>query len=361
MKQTFYLLLAFLSFSCKSQENHNLLIKEIDFKIHKKILLKTEDNYPNVETAFYGFLKNDSSSFSFVASNIQLLLKFNNEGDLIYKFGKRYLDKDFQLPNFTPVGFDYFGDTTFILYPNKCIYKVHQNQILEKISLQIPSDFIISRSNVFYYVPSIRQFILSCGKDYDNMKQFFSKNSPISFFDTKGKFLKSIGTYPKEYIQNGKYFHSSLTTMKGFMEQNNIYLLFDNFSKIYQYDLSGKLIRIIHLPESKYRNNTFKYNIKELDEMSPKEKKEHKNDAYIGGWAKVENQDVFFYSFYSHQKKKIILCKYDLLRNIFLETTLPPIASFINLFPRTYTKDKVYFLSLNSQSDDVYIYELQMD
>ncbi|PKQ66895.1 hypothetical protein [Raineya orbicola] len=347
--------------SCNSQDTNTFLRKELNFEVSQKILLQTEHNYPGLETALFGFLKNDSITFSFIAGNLKTLLKYDKKGNLIYKLGKKYIEKDFQLPNLSPVGFDFYGDTTFLLFPNKNIFKIHQNKVIKKITLQVPSDFIISRSNIFYYIPKYSQFILSCGKNYENMRDYFSKNSPISLFDADGNLVKNICNYPKEYVQDGKYFHTSLTTTKGFIEKDYIYLFFDNFSEIFQYDLSGNLIKTIKLPESKYRNTTFKFSKNGYDELSQKEKSNIKNDAYIGGISKVKNKDIFFYSFYSHQKNKIILCKYDLNKNIFSETILPPIASFISLFPNTFHNDKVYFLSLNSQSDDVYIYEVQMD
>jgi hypothetical protein len=351
----------FINFSCESQDSNTPIRKEIEFEFSKKTLLQTEDNYPNPETALFGFLKNDTNTYSFIATNIQTLLKFNNKGGLTYRFGKNYLKKDYQLPNLPPVGFDYYGDTTFILYPNKSIYKIHQNQLLDKINLQVPSEFIITRSNIFHYIPEKKQFVLSCGKYLENMKLFFSENSPLSIFNYEGKFVRNMGTYPKEYIQDGRYFHSSLTTTKGFIEQNNIYLLYDNFSKIYQYDLSGNLLKTIELPESKYRNTEFKFSAKQYDEMPTKQARTFRNDAYIGGFSKVKGKDIFFYSFYSHKKNKIILCKYDIGKNTFLETILPPIASFISLFPHCFQENKVNILLLNSQSDEVYIYEVQME
>ncbi|NJK83526.1 MAG: hypothetical protein HC912_06590 [Saprospiraceae bacterium] len=182
----------------------------------------------------------------------------------------------------------------------------------------------------------------------------------MSLFDAgTGRLLRSFGEYPSAYRQ-GHSFLGSVGFLRVIQEGNFIYLMYPHQSLIEQYDWEGTLRARFSLPESTHRDTQFKVSHQPLERLSRKELDALKNDAYIGGFAKVLGQPVFYYSFYSHKSQKIYLCRYDTEQQAFSEVALPPMASFIYLFPQAQAH-RVSFLSTSSQSDELFIYEIRLD
>jgi hypothetical protein len=347
--------------SCSSQNEGTVHKKIIDFNVTNKIELVSDSLFPDMFTAFYGILANDSTGFSLVAPNLKLLLKYDFDGNLIQTSAGKALKDDFKVPSgYFPSHFCKHRDTLYLLYPDKNIYVIQNNEVLNKIQLQIPQNTIITCGSPFFY-DSIRNiFVLSFGQDYEKSKDFFSKNQPISFFDAQtGKLIKSFGKYPDAYKQ-GHSFQGGLNYIRSLRESTHFYIMYPHFSQVYQYDFDGNLSNTFNLPESNERDITFKFSEKEIDKLNEGELRKLKNDAYIGGFAKEKDNNVFYYSFYAHKSSKIYICKYDADKELFTQTALPKIASFIHLFPHVFD-GKLYFFSINSQSDDLYIYETFLD
>ena len=354
-------ILIFYILSCSSQNEKNIQRKNIDFSATNKIVLASDSLFPDQLTAFYGILANDSSGFSLVAPNLKLLLKYDFEGKLTQVAAGKALKDDFKIPSgYFPSHFCQKGDTLFLLYPDKHIYATVNNEVVKKITLQIPPNTVLTRGTPFFYDSVRNIFVLSFGKDYEKSKDFFSKSQPLSLFDAQtGKLIKSFGEYPEAYKQ-GSSFLGGLNYIRSLRESSCFYVMYPHFSQVYQYDFEGNLLNTFYLPESEERDTTFRFSKQLLDNLSRAELDKIRNDAYIGGFAKEKDENIFYYSFQANKLSKIYICKYDADKQLFTQTALPKISSFIHLFPHVFD-GKLYFFSHNSLIDDLYIYETVLD
>jgi hypothetical protein len=344
--------------SCSSQSS--IEKKVADFKILKKISLEVDSLYPNTSTGHYGIVNNQFGSFDMVAPNLKMLLRFDSSGKLIDFLGKENLRNNFKIPDIVfPVGFEIVGDTTLLFYPNGKVYFAYQKNIVGQIDLQIPKNHIVTRGTSFFYNPQKQTFLVSIGIDSEKAEDFFSKSKPFSLFDARsGSLIKQFGEYPSEY-KKGFFIHGGMTFIEKLRENNYFYCLYPHLSNLYKYDLEGTLIETIKLPESSLRDTSIRFTEVAWEKIPSSQAYRYFNDTYRGGIAKVKGKNIFYYSFYSHAKRKEIICRYDADQKLFTET-IANTNSFIRLFPFA-NNNSCYFLATNPQSDEVYIYEIFMD
>lgn len=355
----FYIIFFTLFSSCHSQE-----VKTIETKltIKKKIILDTEKYYPDVTTRAYGIMSNSKTIFDIVAPNLNTFLRYDTSGKNIFAISKELVSKDYLLPTGFPAAFTWHHDTLMLIYPsNNTIYKIKDMAVVDKIQLKIPKNQVIVRGTPLYYFAKNNTCILSIGTETEATKDFFSKSKPLHIFSmSDGRYMKSFGEYPKYYAQ-GKTILDGLIYLKTIKENDKIYCLFPHFDNIVEFDFLGNPLRTFQMPKSIYRDTTLRVINKKLDEIKKEEIIKYQNDTYRGGIAKIPNKDYFFTLYFSHKKSREVLKSLDVKSGISKEAVLPLELGSCHLFPVASEEETCFLLSINPQSDEVYIYEVQMD
>lgn len=359
MKPFFLLIFLWILTSCNSQE-----IKTIETKlqIRKKITLDTEENYPDVTTRAYGIIANHQTGFDIIAPNLNSFLRYDFSGKNTLAISKEQLPKDYLLPTGFPAAFTWNKDTLLLLYPsNNTIYKIKEKNVVGKVEIKIPNKQVIVRGTPLFYVSENNTCIISIGTETDATKDFFSKSKPFHIFSmSDGSYLKSFGEYPKSYAQ-GKTILEGLLYLKSIREKDKIYCLFPHFDNIIEFDIFGNKLRTLRLANSIYRDTTLKVIDKKLDEIKKSEINKYQNDTYRGGIAKIPNQEAFFTLYFSHKKGREVLKFFDVKNKISKESIIPLELGSCHLFPIASEQNTCFLLSMNPQSDEVYIYEVQME
>lgn len=352
---TFLLILS----SCNSQETKTI---ETKLKVRRKILLDTEKYYPDVTTRAYGIIANHQAGFDIIAPNLNCFLRYDFSGKNVLVISKEQLPKDYLLPTGFPAAFTWNKDTLLLLYPsNNTIYKIKEKSVVGKVELKIPNKQVVVRGTPLYYISENNTCIISIGMEADVTKDFFSKSKPFHIFSmSDGSYLKSFGEYPKLYVQ-GKTILEGLVYLKSIREKDKIYYLFPHFDNIMEFDIFGNQQRNFQLPKSIYRDTTLRVIHRKLEEIKKSEISKYQNDTYRGGLAKVPNEEIFFTLYFSHKKGREVLKFYDVKNKISKESTIPLELGSCHLFPVASDQNICFLLSMNPQSDEVYIYEVQME
>jgi hypothetical protein len=365
MKDVCYLCLFLIGFSCFSLGCSSQEIKrsEVKLKIIRKIQLNTEDYYPNVSTRAYGIISNANKSyFDIIAPNLSAFIRYDTTGKIVRIMDKSKFGQNYELPSGFPAGFDFIADTLCLLYPtNNTIYKIVGKNIVAKIQLQIPKNYIIARGTPLYCNKKSPTCIISIGKDVEKAKDFFPESRPLAIFDLKtGNLLKEFGNYPTLYAQGATIMGGGFGFLKTTREEDKIFLQFPHFDKIDVFDEKGNLLKNIQMPYSIYRDSTLRISNKLLGDMSRQEIAQTQNDTYRGGLAKTKGKNIFFRLYFSHKKLKEVLTMYDTDTETYQEAILPLELHSCHLFPVAYGKS-CFLLSMNPQSDEVYIYEVAFE
>lgn len=355
MQFSFFSLFLIFFISCNASSQEIKKTKGI-LNNTQKISLNQDSIQWNIQGIGYGIFDNKDNFLSISHWGYQSWVLHDLEGNPIQNYSKKYFKNGFEFPqNYTPLGFQSHQDTMYLFYPTKEIFVCVKDKIIKKIKLQLTENQHIFITSCFHYIPQTQEFVLSMGGDEVSYKKYFVNNNPLSFFDKNGKFLRSIGEYPKEYSA-GHFFRHGPYSFRTHIENDKIYIMYAMFPTIYEYDLQGKLLRSFG-----QKSNEMNYKIQYEKSRESDISKSKWNDHYTG-FGKVVNEDIFYYTFFVNHKHnpggKYYIAKYDIKNKNYIEAHLNYGGS-IRCLPKA-EKDGVFVFQSSSQEENVFVNKYQI-
>lgn len=252
---------------------------------------------------------------------------YNTAGDRVFLFDKKSLSNHFEFPNSLPAAYEFIPseNSMFLIFTgNPTLFKVNRTgEIMEKIELQLPEHLWFHRIPHLEFSSITNEISLSLGdiSGVSNSEKFFSESPLIGVFKMNGKLKKTIGLFPKEFKDAGKFSTTPFQFYRYAIIDQKHHFLFDHepFIRVYDSNEQPYLINV------KGSQRDYSFNPSSIPHYSDEMPENATNDLNHF-FTKQKDENIYFVGYQrllaSHNNTNVFLMKVDLNKNMALEVDL---------------------------------------
>ncbi|WP_286756539.1 hypothetical protein [Roseivirga sp. UBA838] len=186
---------------------------------------------------------------------------YDKSGKIKFLFDKKNLENHYEYPNSLPIAYEYMpkeNKALLLFAGNPTLFIVNEfGKIDQKINLEFPEDLWFLKIPHLEYLNHEKLVYISVGNiiGINNSKEFFQKSPLMAAFNLEGKFIKSIGAFPKNLAEVGQFSQTPFQFFRYSQIDNKHYFLFDHEDKlrVYKDDNQLELISV----RASHRSYTF--------------------------------------------------------------------------------------------------------
>ncbi|WP_420388176.1 hypothetical protein [Roseivirga sp.] len=172
---------------------------------------------------------------------------YNQSGTIEFLYDKKSLENHYEYPNSLPIAYEYIpkenrvlllfaGDPTLFLVDER-------GKIDKRINLEFPEDLWFLQIPHLEYSEHEQLVYISVGNavGIENPKAFFQKSPLIAGFNLEGKLVKTIGKFPQDIADAGKFSQTPFQFFRYSQIEGKHHFLFDHEDRLRVYKEDGQM------------------------------------------------------------------------------------------------------------------------